>query len=158
MKLTDEQIKQALEFCANCECNSEKTEKECALINMSFCKNYLRKQSLDYINRLEAENRRLQAKIKEFDEKLVIQRGLIDRQKAEIERLEYTILEEHSECDRLSLHVSNLLYELENTKAEVIKEYREKAAIKLAQNARSDYWHWIDDTLYEVEKEMVGEE
>lgn len=40
---------------------------------------------------------------------------------------------------------------------EIVKEYREKAAIKLAQNARSDYWHWIDDTLYEVEKEMVGE-
>lgn len=63
MELTDEQIKQALEFCANCECNDEKTEKECALINMSFCKNYLRKQSLDYINRLEAENSRLQAQI-----------------------------------------------------------------------------------------------
>lgn len=63
MKLTAEQIKQALEFCANCECNDEKTEKECALINMSFCKNYLRKQSLDYINRLEAENSRLQAQI-----------------------------------------------------------------------------------------------
>lgn len=88
MKLTDEQIKQALEFCANCECNSEKTEKECALITMSFCKNYLRKQSLDYINRLEAENRRLQAKIKEFDEKLVIQKGLIYRQTARIEALQ----------------------------------------------------------------------
>lgn len=77
--------------------------------------------------------------------------------KAEVERLEYTILEEQSECDRLSLHVSNLLYELENTKAEAIKKYREKVAIKLAENARSDYWHWIDDTLYEVQKEMVGE-
>lgn len=83
--------------------------------------------------------------------------GFINRQQAEIERLEYTILEEHSECDRLSLHVSNLLYELENTKTEAIKEYREKAAIKLAENARSDYWHWIDDILYEVEKELIGD-
>ena len=54
-------------------------------------------------------------------------------------------------------HAWELSRQLQTAKAETIKKYREKAAIKLAQNARSDYWHWIDDTLYEVEKEIVGE-
>ena len=82
MNLTAEQIKQALKFCANCECNSEKTEKEktekeCALINMSFCKNYLRKQSLDYINRLEAENEKLVGKLE-------LEKGKVKRLKEEL--------------------------------------------------------------------------
>lgn len=42
-------------------------------------------------------------------------------------------------------------------KAEAIKEYIEKVSIKLANNARSDYWRWIEDTLHEVEREMVGQ-
>ena len=128
-KLTDNEIIKALEYCINYKDGHCENCPYRENEKGVYCVRYLAQNSLDLIN----------------------------RQKAEIERYEYTILEEQSECDRLSLHVSNLLYELENTRAEVIKEYREKAAIKLAQNARSDYWHWIDDTLHEVEKEMVGE-
>lgn len=88
MKLTAEQIKQALEFCANCECNSEKTEKECALINMSFCKNYLRKQSLDYINRLEAENNVLHRDndrlLKEIQDEKIYSRKIIEKYKSKL--------------------------------------------------------------------------
>lgn len=69
---------------------------------------------------------------------------LINRQKAEIEVL---IAGQESLQKNLAKTI----------KSEAVREYREKVAIKLAQNARSDYWHWIDDTLYEVEKEMVGE-
>ena len=56
MKLNREQITQALEFCSNCECNNDKTQAECPLINMPFCKNYLRKQSLALIKELTEEN------------------------------------------------------------------------------------------------------
>jgi hypothetical protein len=56
MKLNREQVIQALEFCGICECNNEKTNTECALINMPFCKNYLRKQSLALIKELTEEN------------------------------------------------------------------------------------------------------
>jgi hypothetical protein len=71
---------------------------------------------------------------------------LINRQQAEIERLQ----KENNQFADIGKMYSEI-------KSEAIKEYREKAAIKLAENARSDYWHWIDDTLYEVEKEMKGE-
>lgn len=91
---------------------------------------------------------------------------LINRKNAEIERLNKEVgafdvfyFCSYSGCEAASNKCwktcPNSVYN--KTRTEVIKEYREKAAIKLAQNARSDYWHWIDDTLYEVEKEMVGE-
>ena len=71
---------------------------------------------------------------------------LINRQQAEIERLQK---ENNQFAD-----IGKMYSEIKST---AIKEYREKAAIKLAENARSDYWHWIDDTLYEVEKELIGD-
>lgn len=60
MEVNREQIVQALEFCSNCECNSEKTNTECALINMPFCKNYLRQQSLALIKELAEEKSNLE--------------------------------------------------------------------------------------------------
>jgi predicted transcriptional regulator len=59
MEPSREQITQALEFCSNCECNNDKTQAECPLINMPFCKNYLRKQSLALIKELTEENEKL---------------------------------------------------------------------------------------------------
>ena len=56
-------------------------------------------------------------------------------------------------CDDRSEYVDII----KNKVSRAIKEYIEKVSIKLADNARSDYWHWIDDILHEVEREMVGE-
>lgn len=53
-KFTDDVIK-ALECCTNCICNHAKTDTECPLVKMDFCKNYLMKQSLALINRQKAE-------------------------------------------------------------------------------------------------------
>lgn len=96
--------------------------------------------SLDLINRLQAENEKLQV---ELDLAKAFQK------------------EKESEFSLLKYKYNKILSQLDSyqdiVKLATIKEYREKAAIKLAENARSDYWHWIDDTLYEVEKEMVGE-
>lgn len=63
MELNREQIIQALEFCGICECNNEKTNTECALINMPFCKNYLRQQSLSLIKELTEENEKLNERL-----------------------------------------------------------------------------------------------
>lgn len=95
--------------------------------------------------------------------------GLIKRQQAENEKLQIELdlakafqKEKESEFSLLKYKYNKILSQLDSyqdiVKLATIKEYREKAAIKLAENARSDYWHWIDDTLYEVEKEMVGED
>lgn len=58
--MTDEQIMKALECCTNCICNHAKTDTECPLVKMDFCKNYLMKESLSLINRQKAEIEELQ--------------------------------------------------------------------------------------------------
>lgn len=59
--MTDSDIVKALEYCTNCVCNNDKDE--CPLLKMSFCKNYLMKQSLDLINRQKAEIAELESEI-----------------------------------------------------------------------------------------------
>lgn len=63
--------------------------------------------------------KRLQTKNKEFDEKIVMQRGLIDWQKAEIERLDKLVIYNAS-C------VTRLHKDLFNAKTEAIKEFADK--------------------------------
>ena len=58
-ELNREQIIKALESCTNCTCNHAKTDTECPLVKMDFCKNYLMKQSLSLIKELTEENKRL---------------------------------------------------------------------------------------------------
>lgn len=72
--LTDIEIKKALECCGD----KHKKCDNCPAMGYECIE--LERNALDLINRL-------QAKIKNFDEKTVIQRGMIDRQKAEIEAL-----------------------------------------------------------------------
>lgn len=83
-------------------------------------------------------------------ELIAIALDLINRKDAEIERLQEGIRFERERVD----NIPTLLRQAES---QTIKEYIEKASIKLADNARSDYWHWIEDTLHEVEREMVGD-
>lgn len=47
-----------------------------------------------------------------------------------------------------------IAYFVGQIKNEAYREFRERAAMKLTANACTDYWHWIDDILYEVEKEL----
>ena len=59
-KFADDEVIKALECCTNCICNHAKTDTECPLVKMAFCKNYLMKQSLALINRQKAEIERLE--------------------------------------------------------------------------------------------------
>ena len=68
--MTDNEIIKALECCTNCICNHAKTDTECPLVKMSFCKNYLMKESLALINRQKAEIERLHNEVKEKTESL----------------------------------------------------------------------------------------
>ena len=74
---------------------------------------------------------------------------ITEEQQKEIERLKEGIRFERERID-------NIPTLLRQTESQAIKKYIEKVSIKLADNARSDYWRWIDDTLHEVEREMVG--
>ena len=83
--MTDSDIVKALEYCTNCVCNNDKDE--CPLLKMSFCKNYLMKQSLDLINRQKAEIERLKRKLVGYepsiDSGLFSQMLLEQKEKAE---------------------------------------------------------------------------
>ena len=69
-------------------CKKAKINQDCVVLKCPFSTEYgcniglenLRNEALDLLNRQKD-------KIKEFNEKLIIQQGLIDYQKAEIERL-----------------------------------------------------------------------
>lgn len=56
MKFNREEIIKALECCSDCDCYNAKMQEDCPLINVPFCKNYLRKQSLVLIKELTEEN------------------------------------------------------------------------------------------------------
>lgn len=110
---------------------------------------------------------RYEAKIKKIEGKVVIQKGLIDRQKAEIERFK----EGHIHIDNFARNICNerllqgkaiadfdsLRKYVEREKAEAVKEFAEKVVIELTANYSDKYCHWIDDTIDNLVKEMVGE-
>ena len=79
---TDAEILKALECCSkgfgNCDgCPYDDNNVDCVTLKGETL---MLKDALDLINRIQAKN-------KELDEKLIIQKGLIDTQKAEIESL-----------------------------------------------------------------------
>ena len=82
-----------------------------------------------------------------------------------IEAFEYC--SRHYDCSKCP--IENLCYDVEIGELVLDLINRQNAEIERLREtiimgrytspiAISDYWHWIDDTLYEVEKEMVGEQ
>ncbi len=97
---------------------------------------------------------------------------LINRQKAEIERLKtenkiyievnqiigYQRDQRDKEIDELQKQINGIDVRENKIKAEAYKEFAENAVIRLSDNYHSEYAHWIDDTIDNLLKEMVGEE
>lgn len=76
--------------------------------------------------------------------------NLINRQKSEIERLK-------KEVSVARDAYTSIQDRYEHTKTEAYKAFAENAVIRLTNNYHSKYAHWIDDTIYSLLKEMVGE-
>ncbi len=106
--MTDEQIIQALECCGK-EYSCEKCILNTWLNKKRDCVGKILGNALDLINRQKD-------KIKEFDEKLIIQQGLIDYQKAEIERLKQNI-------DGLNIFTTN---HIKVIRLQAMKEFAER--------------------------------
>lgn len=103
-KMTDNEIKKAMKCWASVDCS------ECKLAECNAHK--IPKSIIYLINRQKA-------KIKEFDEKLVVQKGLIDVQKAEIERLQKIELAPKDYSLKRSLEIKDI-------QAEAIKKFAER--------------------------------
>lgn len=114
---------------------------------------------LDFINRQ-------QEKIKAFDEKLVIQQGLIDYQKAEIERLKKEDEDkERAYNDEFCLRKEwqskcrELLKDKQATKSKAIKEFAERLKEKCYEDFQETYEmlspYVTDDDIDNLVKEMT---
>lgn len=127
MELNREQIIQALEFCSNCECNNEKTQAECPLINMPFCKNYLRKQSLALIKELTEKTEEYCRECAELRVVLYEITDEVNQIKADVVRKTQKLFEERldiSVCGYSTEEVvSDVLETLDRVVTEVLEEY-----------------------------------
>lgn len=151
--MTDKDIVKALECCISDDDGTrERPCKGCPLLQNDSCSNSLRKYALDLIYRQKE-------KIKEFDEKLVIQRGLIDDQKAEIERLQKKV-------DELAEVLSDAIkIRYKEAKSEAITEFAERLKqtitneINTYYNSNGSGYYLAEDTIEDIDnlvKEMAG--
>ena len=176
MNLTDNEIIKALECCIestsrnDCEdlCCPACEEFGCYFMNKST-EDYpdsliqeICKSALDLINRLQSKN-------KEFDEKIVIQMGTIDwqakeinRQRAEIERLQKAGKESVDCFTRMETLYKIKCKELEVAKSSAIKEFAEKLKEEFKPDPNYEkavnftiklFRNFIDNLV----KEMVGD-
>ena len=131
---TDEQIKKALECCVDYE---DRCNTECPFFNTDCLgDDRLDKYALDLINRLEAENERLQRVIASITK------------------------------DRDTEHQCHLrlLGELKTAKSEAIKEFAERLKLECSDHTTDNVnepcvriLYYADDIIDRVVKEMVGE-
>lgn len=133
MELNREQIIKALECCTNCTCNHPKTDTECPFVKMSFCKNYLMKQSLALINRQRAEIESLtQNNIStKYPNCVLCSKGVIFTKSLE-------------DYDKLIGDIS----------AEAVKEFAER--LETALLVGGIYPVFVKNTIHRLVKEMTG--
>lgn len=95
------------------------------------------KEAIDFINHQKTEN----AYLKDYIEDLI----------AEIRKLNgstsSTIISNVMESQRIKKEI----------KTEAYREFAKMAVVRLTNNYRSEYTHWIDDTVYALLKEMIAE-
>ena len=132
--MTDNEIKKALECCLKYETHLEASKwcEECPYKDDTKCLETLPFNALDLINRLQAENERLQ--------------DCIDEQDIEISRLYKRIDETKAEAEVERLKKSNRnwrrkVQRLRNAKAEAYKECIEKV------NKELFYWVGTDNCI-----------
>ena len=134
--MTDNEIIKAVGCCiGNTKCD------ECPMFRTQNCMNKVFGYALDLINRQKE-------KIKEFDEKLVIRRGLIDYQKAEIEQWK----EEANKYQNLWCIAVD---DIEKVKSEAIKEFAERLKSKLQWDVEFDNKLVFESDIDNLVKEMT---
>ena len=83
--------------------------------------------------------------------------ALIKRQQTEIKKLEEVRQRQAELLSELRAKKYELMKRMSRVKNEAYKEFAEKATITLTNACSSEYAHWIDNTLYNLLKELVGE-
>lgn len=144
-KFTDEEIIKALECCLIT--TTEKACIECPFNKQKLCDKdqwALEKYAIGLINRQKAEIERLKTENKIYIEANRVIGYQRDQRDKEIEELQKQI-------DGLDVRENKI-------KAEAYKEFAENAVIRLTDNYNSEYAHWIDDTIDNLLKEMSDDD
>ena len=97
-KLTDKEIVKALECCITNNYGARECV-ECPLFSCDTCKSDLCKYVLDLINRLQAENERLQQTVEDKGGLILIDNAKAEAYKEFAERLKEKIIVEYNEYD-----------------------------------------------------------
>ena len=160
--MTDNEIIKALECCTNCICNHAKTDTECPLVKMSFCKNYLMKESLALINRQKED-------IEHYKKSYFNGQKIFSDQSLENECMKAEI---DSMKEKLKLYSYYKEPFVKHIKSEAIKDSSEKlkeAPIKMGipllglqtKSEIEEYFNGIllqlRDAIDDLVKEMTGE-
>ena len=137
-KLTDNEIKKALECCVN-NTNENCNKCVCSGSNVS-CVDVLLTNALDLINRLQAENERLKKSNRNWRRK--VQRL---RKKVEVE------------IDKLNAEKNDVMYYKDQIKAEAYKEFAERVKLRFS-GTLSCSGGVIKRSLDNLLKELVGDD
>lgn len=164
--MTDEQIKKALDFCCgnhgdDIEC-TEEVCYQCALPEdredgVRWCRQWLIKDALDLINRLNERDKKNERIIELADK-------TIKAQSAEIERLQKAGEEAVSCFTRMESLYKIKCKELEVAKSEAIKEFAERyenliiKQFNVVTMEKQEVFDFCLDELRNLKKEMVGDD
>ena len=135
-------------------CTSDRC-RECTMDEEGFCEEELQDLVLDLINRQKAEIERLKSELLNTRRK-----ALLEASSKFAGHSNYhgdTIL-----CKLICMAEGQevgmaIPLDMSEMKAKAYKEFAEKAAIELANAYSSEYAHWIDVTLNNLLEELVGE-
>ena len=181
MKLNREQIIKALECCTNCICNLAKTDTECPLVKMDFCKNYLMKQSLALIKEQDEQIFKLENRLKECEngyegtlsldrcklhdaeEKVKELTQLHEMLSESYDHLEQTkdeLIAERSrltdENEKIGIENFELICELSRIKADTVRKMQESLHERFGTDSNRVYSNYnIHRYIDQIAKEMV---
>lgn len=144
--MTDQEIVETLKRCAagtciNCVANN----------GTANCITRLEKAAIELIERQQSEIESLNKRISEQEHALF-------KQQEYTAELQDALETKCDDCNNIQLTYAEYLKVIKQVKSEAYKEFAEKAAIALANAYSPEYAHWIDDTLNNLLKELVGDQ
>lgn len=145
-KMTDEQIKKALEVCSMTNMTLECKNCPYNTFNVRYCSIKLCEDALDLINRQQHQLDNYSHNVRNMAKDFIDQQKIIQEQRAEIERLS---------SENAMLQLQKNIFD-QKIQSEAIKEYLDKLKSHWRFKGGVVPWNEIHEIIGETYKEMVG--
>lgn len=109
------------------------------------------------IKELTIETEELKKEIEVYKNVNLLIAGQRDERDKEIDMLQDREIELENQNEELLDLLNIMKATAEAVRIEAIKEFASAAIEELTNNYSSDYCHWIDDTIYKLKKERIGD-